>query len=252
MSFGNFGSAWREKAFYTDPDAPVHIADPAHGEKHEDQNPVWDAPADVHTYPDYLYDSLAVEDGFVADSTGQILDASPYSHDHGADFSITPFGPETTAANAAVAGMDHGSSRADTYQVPPMQDATTTYINKRFEGLGETDVSPTALIRGLNSNSVNNPDGFRKGWVEQSFVDRKFYEGERKHDRRLLTPNLPFAQVDQEPVVGLSPYSSLAKMFTSISQNPMIRREPVSMSESITTDGTEQAYQQDAPDWVTG
>lgn len=248
------GNAWREKAFYTDPDERLHVADPAHAQKADDPNPTWEAPADIENQPEYLYAQDAIVDDWVADNAGMVLDLTPVDHQDGGDFGVTAPGPETTAANAAVAGRSVGADKDSNYVPPLVQDASTQYIDKRFEGVPATGVSPTALTRGLNANPENNPDGFRRGWVEQTFVDRKLQIGERFHDRRWLTPNTATVAADQPPVTGTSgnPFTGLARAFTSISQTPMIRREPVSMSESVTTDGSEQQYDSNFGDWVAG
>lgn len=257
MAFGNFGSAWREKAFYTDPDERLHVADPAHSQVTGDPNPIWNTPADINDQPDYLYDEDAVVGDFVSDATGMVFDTTPYNHSEGGEFGVTPGDVATAQSNASVAGRDFGASRQDNYAAPILQDSTTRYISPRFEGLEGTSVAPVALVRGLNSDPANNPEGFRRGWVEQTFTDRRMYDPERTHDRRLLTPNTAYVETDQAAIPGTSgsPFSTLARSITNVNQRPMLRREPVSMSQSIETDGSEQPeYMYDAQpsDWVAG
>lgn len=253
----SFGSAWREKAFYTDPDERLHVADPAHSESSGDPNPVWTSPADVNVQPDYLYDDDAVVGDYVSDATGMVLDTTPYNHDDGGDFGVTPGYVATIAANAVSAGRDFGASRQDGYYAPIFQDSSTRYESPRFEGLAGTSVAPVALVRGLNSDPENNPEGFRRGWVEQTFTDRRMYDPERTHDRRLLTPNVAYTESNQAAVPGTSgsPFDTLARSIKNVNQRPMLRREPVSISQSIEDDGSEDLgyrYDDQPSDWVVG
>lgn len=256
MPFNKFGQAWRESAFTTDPDQPLHVADPSHAIPSLDPNPTWIAPADVQEQADFLYDGDAVVGDFVSDASGLILDTTPTDHNDGGRFSVTAEGWQTTAANEETAGRSYGAERADAFQVPPFQDASTRYLSRRFEGLDGTAVAPVALVRGLNSDPANNPEGFRRGWVEQTFVDRRMYEGERTHDRRLVTPNLAYMETNQAAVPGTSgsPFDSLARSLRSISQTPTIRREPPSISESLMDDESDQGYAYDTQpgDWMAG
>lgn len=250
------GNAWREKAFYTDPDELLHTADPAHAEKSEDPNITWDAPVDVENQPDYLYAEHAITDDWVADNAGMVLDTTPVDHQDGGEFDATSPGVETIAANAVSANRSFGAERAGSYTPPLVQDYTTKYVSPRFEGIASPGQNPLNVVRGINSLPENNPDGFRRGWVEQTFVDRKLQvvQTDRVHDRRWLTPNTAYVMPDQPPVGGTSgnPFTGLARAFSSISQKPMIRREPVSISESVTTDGSEQVtyYDETPGDWV--
>jgi hypothetical protein len=256
MPFNKFGSAWREKAFTTDPDEKLHTADPSHAQSSNDPNTTWIAPADVHDQPDYLYDEDAVVGDYVSDATGLVLDTTPTDHNDGGDFGISTTFVDQGATNAASAGRSYGAERADTFQVPPFQDASTRYLSPRFEGLDGTAVAPVALLRGLNSDPANNPDGFRRGWVDQTFVDRRMYDPERTHDRRFLTPNVAFMESNQAPVPTTSgtPFDSLARSLRTISQRPQIRREPPSMSDSLMYDGSDEGYAYDTQpgDWVAG
>jgi hypothetical protein len=249
------GSAWREKAFYTDPDERLHTADPSHTEKSEDPNITWDAPPAVENQPEYLYAQDLLNGDWVADNAGMVIDTTPVDHQDGGDFAATAPGAETINANAATSGRSYGADHADTYAPPLVQDYTTQYLSPRFEGFGSPGQNPLTVTRGINSLPENNPDGFRRGWVEQTFVDRKLQApAGRVHDRRLLTPNTAYSMSDQPPVGGTSgnPFTGLARAFSTIAQTPMIRREPVSMSDSITTDGSEQTYDESPGDWMAG
>jgi hypothetical protein len=256
MPFDKFSRGWRETAFTVDPDEPLHVADPSHSRASNDPNATWYAPADVHEQADFLYDEDAVVGDYVSDATGLILDTTPTDHQDGGDFGISTNNVDQAATNAATAGRSYGAERQDTFYVPPFQDSSTRYLNRRFEGLDATPVAPVVMVRGLNSNAENNPEGFRRGWVEQTFIDRRMYDPERVHDRRLVTPNVAYTESNQEAYGGTSgsPFDSLAKSLRSISQKPQIRREPPSISESLMNDGSDEGYAYDSQpgDWVAG
>jgi hypothetical protein len=258
--WGGFGDAWRQKSgFYLDPLTVVHQADPAHSQPFPDPNPVWQDPGVPETTPEYVYDGdMLSGDDWVADGLGVVLDTTPEDHNAGNEANVTAFGPETTSANAATAGTSYGAEKQDGYAPPLLQDFTTQQVMPRFEGLDSPakQLNPVIFVRGLNSDPANNPEGFRRGWVEQTFIDRKLqvpaWNG-RDHDRRLLTANTAFSN-DQEipPVKGTSgqPFGSLDRALKSISQTPMMRRQPETISESVTTDGSEQGYDTIPSDWV--
>ncbi len=254
MGFGNFGNAWREKAFYVDPDERLHVADASHSQAQKDPNATWYAPADVDDQADFLYDGDAVVGDWVTDGPGLVFDVTPTDHRDGGEFRAFTSDAEAAAVNAAVGNDDRGASVQDSYAPPLVQDYTTRYASNRIEGTPYAGVSPVALQRGLNANPENNPEGFRRGFVEQFFVDRKFQIGERFHDRRLLTPNLATVETDQAAVPGTSgsPFTTLARGMSTIAQRPMIRRNPPTISESVTDDGAYQTYDDQPSDWVTG
>lgn len=260
--WGSFGDQWRQKAgYYLDPLTVIHQADPAHAANWGDPNPVWEAPPEIadENTPAYLYDQDMLSGDWVQDGgDGLVLDTTPVDHTEGAEFDVTPFGPETTAENAATAGKSFGADRNDSFYPNPVMDYTTVQTIPRFQGLDSPapHINPVVLVRGLNSYGDNNPEGFRRGWVEQTFTDRKLQVpawNARDHDRRLLTANTAYANNQlQPPVEGTSgvPFSSLAKSLKDISQKPMMRRLPESISESVITDGAEQGYDDIPEDWV--
>jgi hypothetical protein len=254
-TFNKFAGQWQAKAFFTENSEELHTADPSHAAPSTDPNPVWNAPADVNdNQADFIYADDAVVGDWFPEPMGLVYDTTPTDHNVGGDFDTSATPVDQTQSNAASAGRSYGADIQHSFAAPLLQDYTTTYIGKRFEGLDNYEVNPVALVRGLNADPANNPEGFRRGWVEQSFTDRKLQVGERTHDRRFLTPNLPYLTPDSEPVTGPygTPFSSLAKSMTSISQNPFIRREPVSISDSVTDDGSGQDYDSQPGDWVAG
>ena len=56
------------------------------------------------------------------------------------------------------------------------------------------------------------------------------------------------------PSTSGSPFATLARSITNISQRPQIRREPPSISESLLDDGSDEGYAYDSQpgDWVAG
>ena len=105
-------------------------------------------------------------------------------------------------------------------------------------------VSNTALRRGMNSLPENNPDGFPVGQaqVNDFAVFRKFAVGQRRHDRRVVTPNTA-AAVSNVPTPDrgnllTSPFDSLARPFQRVFQKPELRREPPSVSDDLQTEAT--------------
>lgn len=236
-----FTGAWRQKQFSVDPYEKLHTAGADHVKDASDPNPTWDAPGDLSEgLPEFISgDYPENPDWLFADTPGVVLDITDYqSHD---------------APRSPMTAPDEGASRENNFEPPLLQAHDERYLSTRFEGLATSPVSDAALRRGLNADPLNNPDGFRLGWVEQTFVDRKMYDPERVHDRRLNQVNTADVVMDQpaQPVPWGSPFAGLARAMTTISQRPMIRREPPPIDESVTTDGSEDTY--DAyPEWVAG
>ncbi len=235
-----FTGGWRARQFYVDPPEALHTAAPEHGDRDTpDPNPVWDAPGDLDQVPEYASQNPD-EPWFYAETGGVQFDSTS-----GADHDVV--------GESAMDARDEGASRQRNFVAPVLQSHDERYLSPRFEGLATSPVPDAALRRGLNADPINNPDGFRLGWVMQTFVDRKMYDPERVHDRRLLTPNTAYAETNQpgQPVTFGNPFASMARAITNIAQKPMIRREPPPIDESELTDGADQPYD-DYPDWVAG
>jgi hypothetical protein len=86
-------------------------------------------------------------------------------------------------------------------------------------------------------------------------VDRKMYDAERMTDERLITANTATG-IDDQPVPANpgaynTPFSSLARILTTVNQKPMMRRQPPAMDQSVITDGAEDLYDAES-DWVIG
>jgi hypothetical protein len=254
-----FGGAWMRKQFSVDPDELLHTADPAHGTPGhgDDPNPVWqmEIPEERMT-PEFMAD-YGDMNWLVADTNGLVLDTTPDTHSEGGGGAKSyPNEVQSQQGAYAASGADYGSADRHVFNVPPMQDSTTRYESRRFEGVDVYAPPVVALQRGLNALPENNPDGFRRGWVEQQYVDRKLYDPERIHDRRLNTLNVATVATNQPVPEGASvynsPFASLARILTNINQKPMVRREPPPISESVVTDGEESMYDANSGDWVVG
>lgn len=221
---------------YIDPPERLHTADVAHDQLGQAEDPrayTYIAPAGSEL-------GLGVEEypgqEFVIESSGMVMDTTPDNH--------------------APGGGDFGASREQNYAAPPMQFASERYWATRFESNDMVGVTEVALKRGLNGLPENNPDGIRRGWVEQSGVDRKLYVGERVHDARVNTPNTAYAP-ENAPPVGTStgsPMGSLQRMIDRTWNTPQLRREPPPFDESLMTDGvTDLDFYDPAPQtWVSG
>lgn len=226
--------------FYTDPVERLHVADPSHSDRNtEDPNPVWDAPVDFAELTPAYIDDVPEMDWLVTDAPGIVLDmTSDDSHE---------------AASSAITAPNEGAARQAVFAPPVFQAWDERYESRRFQGLDKSPVSDASLRRGLNADPINNPEGFRLGYVDQTFVDRKLYDPERVHDRRLLQPNLPATEVNQPVPEGAnsytSPFTSLARAITTVNQRPQVRRQPPAIDESILSDGTDEGYSS-MPDWV--
>lgn len=236
-----FTGGWRARQFSVDPYEKLHTAGSDHVADSKDPNPTWIAPGDLDQVPTYLDDYPETDYFYFAETTGITFDNTDYeSHE--------------TTSDSAITATDQGAAREALFEPPLLQAHDERYLSARFEGVATSPVPDVALRRGLNADPVNNPEGFRLGWVEQNWVDRKMYDPERIHDRRLNLVNT--ADVDQnqpgQPVPFGNPFASLARAITTVAQKPMIRREPPPISESVVTDGSEDMYDATETDWVVG
>lgn len=261
----------------------LHVADPAHSLRDvPDPNPVWGAPPGTAVGADYLDDYPAGPDPWVVETDGLVLDVTP-DDDHtiggrGANIPEWPTMPTDAGAPGDVmlaqqSAADHsdpyGGSLAANYALPVFQAADERYLSARFEGMPGVELP--ALVgggmRGLNGYAVNNPplemyggQGFRRGWVEQSWVDRKMYDATREYGVRWNQPNVadvatnqPSVPVDNASAAGPLTFDSLARIITRQWQKPTIRREPVAPAESLIDDGSGDVYAGAfGVDWVAG
>lgn len=233
---------WNNRARgYIDPPELLHTADPAHGDLDAPDPWSWryrapeagtELGAGAEEYPGQEW---------VVVTGGRVEDMTPADH--------APIGDGHD--------VDRGAAASQLYGAPPLQFADEVYGSKRFEADYPAPIAEAALTRGLNGLPENNPDGYRAGYVEQFYVDRKLAVGERFHDARVVHPNVPTLIADAPVPEGhaSSPFSSLARMVTRTWQTPMVRREPSPWDEDITRDGTtDQGPFYDPPPatWVAG
>lgn len=236
-----FSGGWSRRHFYSEPIYDkLHVVGPEHSDRETaDPNPVWDAPGDLDVTPEYMSE-YPDADWLWADTPGVSIDMTPDSHD--------------TYGGTVLNAPDQGAAREATYAAPQVQEYRERYLAYRFEDIAESPVSDASLRRGLTADPLNNPDGFRRGWVEQNTVDRKFMIGERFHDRRLNTVNTATVGEDGPPVPSTSgnPFRAMARAITDVAQKPMIRREPPPPDVDIVSDGSEDLYADENPNWVVG
>lgn len=232
----SFTGAWRQGAYLQPDQAVTHTADPAHAEIGDDdgvqqftyQTAPMDDPGELGPeYPGMEY---------VVNTRGTIIDTTPVSHERD--------------------DVDHGADEKGWYEAPDFQFSDEKYEGARFEGLDMTqEINPVVLERGLNGLPANNPEGIRRGWIEQQWVNRRFaVASERQHDHRVVFPDVATFGADTPPV-SEGPYptahSFLARAITNINQSPEDRREPPPMLRSQITDGS--PYESPVSDaWVVG
>jgi len=228
-----YNGAWLRSA-YVDPKAAyVPTASPEHG---TDDGPgehayAHQAPALPEPGASGEFVGMSWLDN-VTNMLGAVIDRTNYeSHD-------APEGPGAHAVNEGAARAGYSSDRAAT------QCTAEEYRSVRFESNPSPGVSNTALRRGMNSLPENNPDGFPVGQaqVNDFAVFRKFAVGQRRHDRRVVTPNTA-AAVSNVPTPDrgnllTSPFDSLARPFQRVFQKPELRREPPSVSDDLQTEAT--------------
>lgn len=244
----------------------VHTADPAHGEVSEvDPNsPGYTAPAGT------TQTGFGIPDHEWMGGQGITLEYSPQEHDLGIGEHAAPSDPyiggsglgggelTRTQRTMPVHAQSYGADLE--YNSPPMQFATERYGTIRSDGLGATPVTGTGW-RGTFGNSTpeNNPSvpgwplGFRLGSdLMVVGVDRKFYLGERYHDRHVTSPNDAGAPTRQTRGTGpspyLSPFDAARRAITRAWNTPAQLESPPDFSNDITsnapTDGTTAM-----PDW---
>lgn len=272
-----FSGSWLKENFMVDPPTPLHQADPAHAlaEPGDPTVGAWSGPPILQADPAPYLVGESVP--WVVDTDGLVLDNTPWGdHEEGYDsenfteyFTMPSDGgaPADVAqarASAVAHATDYGAARAHVYDTPPFQAADERYLAERVEGFGPIELPALAGggQRGLNSYAVNNPGlesyggrGFRFGFTEMFAVDRKMYDPERVHDERLILANTA-QEIDDQPVPGNAgpyngPFSSLARILTTVNQRPMMRRQPPAIDQSIMADGADDVYDASS-EWVIG
>lgn len=248
--------AWKSRrtGAYVDLPPALPRIDPAHAANTPGDPTIgaWGAPSVDTVDPEpapYIFEQV---DWVANDAGGLVLDVTPTDHAEGMPAvayrdgptvgAVNPGDVDQLAASAAAHGRDFGSDRASTYGAPPVQAADERYWSTRFEGVGPVAVAPQVF----KPTDDSYPEGFRPGYVEQFGVDRKLYVGERVHDMRILTPNLPYVETDApvpaDPGPYNSPFSSLARAITNVNARPMMRREAPAVDQDTISDGTDEQY----------
>lgn len=245
---------WKEIA-YRDPLKFNDRRDPAHA--------ITDAPdPDALTYatppmPDVgnIGEYPGME--FFAPLPGVVVDHTPDTHDN-VPRPAAGDDREMQAISQNAHAQDHGASRGQNLGTHHLDFYDEHQVHTVVEGFGpgSTHVDPVAQMRGLNGLAENNPDGFRPGATHLWRFDRKFRTGERRHDHRPVTLNLPYLPVNAPHVPAdrftssNSPFDSLARPITRFFNRPAVRREPQGISEGYVSDEAGGPSQIIGSDWV--
>lgn len=248
-----YAGRWLAHSYRDPAQAVLHVSDPAHSDTSTvpDNASVYAAPplaavAELGQYPGAEW--LVI-------TPGHDLDHTDYTgHGQGETMPALVNDQAASAASATMHSDDQGAARELAYAQPPMTFATDHYGGERISGLNGAQVSDTALRRGLNSDPVNNPEGFRLGEDYYPFVDHDLTPPQRVHDAHVLTPNVATVATDTPPtaVPYGSPFSSMARAIHDTWSAPSVRREPQPIDEAITTDGQDTAYPASLDSWVVG
>ena len=249
------GGFARQQKFYTDPFQTLHVADPDHFHVgHAEEKEL------AYTYTAPPAEGLGYDVGetwgseYVVVSDGGPIDMTPNQHDQGlvspalytdlADLT-DPGGVEKDKLRRTLPqhAKDQGAVAVATRpRYGALQFSHERYDGARIEGFGPeaSEVTETALRRGKNADEQNNPPlsmyqgrGFRYGWTEQSWVDRKLVGqglNPRVYDARVLTPNLAWTDTNAPPPEEGNPYTSpfpsLARGIQILAQRAQLRRTP--------------------------
>jgi len=248
-------TTWARQPQFAEP----HTLDPGHRVPGiEDPNPVWQgepyqevAPAD---------DMVGLE--WVTNVAGLVLDQTPPGHLEGGPHDHDPSQAELYRAHSRDFGADDASTRHEPKFAfsTDRRDATETILGEEYAP-GVTDV---ALRRGLTADPINNPPlasylgrSYRPGYYRYTWYEHDFSPPDRRHDYRMVRPNLASVVADApppaEPGPYNSPFSSLARAIRNVGRKPMLRRVPETISEPVMTDGLDQApaEQLAVGDWVS-
>lgn len=241
------GSLVRNKRALDPQQAPLHQADPQHGQPGQiDQVPTWQAPPYQEAAPSLVgFEWVARTVG-----TGVALNEAPWEDGH-------DYQPGHEVLDDPTMGRSPGV-RA--------QHADESYETDAFEGFGGevSRIDDTTLRRGLNAEGQNNPPdesygglGFRRGRYAQWNLWRKMAPPFRSHDQRAAALNVVTAIGDAPPPRPSSPYnspfSSLARVRRTVNARPQMRRIPERFDEAVMTDGSEttaRAARQIGAEWI--
>lgn len=257
-----YTGAWRNATAYSDRALPPGPGvDPSHM-RPEDPDPgtvVAGYPRVDHP-PYYLTQAPDDAYAFELDTPGLILDTEPITHDAG-DPDVTHPAPipgaESRPPDVSAHQLDRGAQLLQIYADPAMRAADERPVTERWENKPVAVPSLTAVQRGTNSLDVNNPEGFRDGWLIKRYYHRELPHEWQKHTERALYP-AGAASAVVSPAMSpaqsnryTSPFAWRSFWGSKAQQFPTMRRQPPDSWEDQTSDGTEQ--QSDVPgDWVVG
>lgn len=228
-----YSGGWVRATAHDPSAAKVHTADPTHAATSDDDHPQTQGYQAPPMQPAALVGDFPGSE-WVIIAPGVVIDRTDYGS-HQAD-----------------AGQLGAARARNTAVEVPYTFAGEHYESARWPGLPGQDISTTAIQRGRNSASVNNPEGFALGHDDRYWVDRRFALGERVHDTRIYEVNTAYEQQDAPPpdpgTPWTSPFSSLARAMTRVWQRPSVRREPPPVSADLETEP--DAYPAAVPSWV--
>lgn len=264
-----YSGTWKSRARYFVTPQAHHLADPAHMEQGQQDDPGLYAttapPADLPRTDEYFgYEGFQ---GNPLDTPGETIYQDPVDHDIGIEVPVQ----RTTVADLDFPGeadadmirlsapqhsIDYGGPALRNRGFRGMFKYDEIYSRPIWDGYGSSasDVTEEALRRGINAEPQNNPplemydgEGWRRGNYQFDDGARNRKMGVRiiqSHDARWFMENLAYAPTDQpaphpaNPTT--SPFSSLGRAIKRVQQQPMLRRMPESPSETVMTDGTEE------------
>lgn len=244
----------------------VHTADPSHSGT---TDPDLNAPG--YTTPDGMPQTgFGVPEWEWMGGQGVRIEYSPQEHNLGIGDHAYPSDPyiggtglgggDLSQIQAAMPVHAESYGGDAEYSTATLQFASERYGTIRSEGFGPTPVAGTGW-RGTHGNSTpeNNPpidgqpDGFRRGTDLMTVgVDRKFYLGQRFHDRHVVTPNDATPATRQIRSTGqsayLSPFDSARRAITRAWNTPAQLESPPDYSNDITVNAP-ATFESTMPDW---
>lgn len=245
---GTYTGAWKARAVspYYEPEEPVkHVSDPAHSQTNtlDPRRVDWQAPPlqDNGYTPGGQYPGSE----WVIGSTAGPIDQTPEDH------STPNYGTDPHQ-------VDYGG-----VAVTVKGDAVLGYPGQRDEALRYEDNGPiptnvVAVQRGLNSYDQNNPQGFRRGFVDWWRSNRPSRMVDRQHVGRPVWPNTATFPTDVPAPVDqwsntTSPFNSFARTVLNTWMRPQARREPGGIDDGTGGDGAGAVLSQTpVASWVVG
>ena len=240
-----FTGGWATKARQRPTGHVVRTTHPTHSAvavENEQSAEHWTAPPGVD-WGDPGIDPWAV---FVTDTPGDWTEQQPANEPHGHDYDPGRDVDTGTRPNDVKMGLSFGAYTNDNHESP-----------ERVE-------PPVAIVRGRNGRPENNPDeqprtGQRVG---RTWLDRQRNAGQRVTDHRVTYANLPTVggdstvdTVPDDPGPYSAPFSAWARGLNGGPRQPMLRRTPTPVSDSMMSDGLDDDYAPDAgvaDEWIVG